>query len=317
MSSPQESNLVHQGLLYGSTEEFVANAAPLLRGAVERGDPALVVGQPPRLDALRQQLDGHASEIDFHDAREWYRVPAWTLAAYHQYVARRGADRRVWMVGEPVWSDDPADPEGSADRTTEWHRYESIVNVALAGRAASLLCAYDAKTVPAAVLASARQTHPELTAAGGAQRSAEFLTPAEFTGLNRTRPRPAPADATVLAFALPQLAEVRRTASAWATTAGLPDERARELLIAIHEVVSNAVEHGGGHGVAKLWSTPGDVICEVTSPAPMKDPFPGYLPPDARQERGRGLWMARQICSRVDVHSEPEGTRVQLTLARD
>lgn len=301
--------LHHEALVYASAAEFLDRAVPFLRAAVESGERALAVSAPGRLELLANALDGRASDVDFVDAGAWYQVPAWTISAYHEYVHRHDG-RPVRIVGEPVWSD------RTEDQVVEWHRYESILNVALAGSNASILCAYDAQTLAPEIIDAVGQTHPSLCQRAGIVRSAGYLQPLEYTTTYQVGMAPRPAGALVIGFTLDDLAMVRRTAAGWGAAEGLTEHGVQELLIAVHEVVSNAVEHGGGRGVARFWATPEDVICEVTSPRRIEIPFPGYLPPDPRQERGRGLWMARQICSRVDIGSGEAGARIRLTLSR-
>jgi anti-sigma regulatory factor (Ser/Thr protein kinase) len=307
---PRRDLLLHEALVYSSDEEFLAGAVPFLLAAVETGERAFAATTPDRIALLETALAGNASEIEFVDANEWFRVPAWSLGAYHRYLHGHDASKRVWLLGEPPWSG------RTLDQTLELQRCDSILNIAFAGTAASILCVYDSRVVSPAILASARQTHPALTRGDSSVRSPGYVPPAEFTARNRVQVAPAPTATLSLAFSMHELAAVRRATVSWARGERVSDHMVRELLIAVHEVVSNAVEHGGGTGMARFWTVASEVMCEVFSPGRFDHPFPGYLPPDTAQERGRGLWIARQICSRVDVESREDGTRVRLTLPR-
>ncbi len=45
---------------------------------------------------------------------------------------------------------------------------------------------------------------------------------------------------------------------------------------------------------------------------PIQAPFPGHLPPELDTERGRGLWLARQLCELLEVRTGPGGSVLRL-----
>jgi anti-sigma regulatory factor (Ser/Thr protein kinase) len=62
------------------------------------------------------------------------------------------------------------------------------------------------------------------------------------------------------------------------------------------------------------------MVCEVSDTgAGLRDPLAGHLPAGRSTARGRGLWLARQLCDLLEVHSDPAGTTVRLhrTLPND
>ena len=95
-------------------------------------------------------------------------------------------------------------------------------------------------------------------------------------------------------------------------SAGLPMERADELALAVHEVVVNALEHGGGRGELRIWEEDQALVCEVRDSGHIPDPMVGRRAPDWHDERGRGLWMANQLCDLVQVRSGDAGTTVRI-----
>lgn len=50
-----------------------------------------------------------------------------------------------------------------------------------------------------------------------------------------------------------QLAMLRRSVAKHAADAGLQDGRRQDFVLAVDEVVTNAVRHGGGHGRLEVW----------------------------------------------------------------
>src|SRR5438067_2252854 len=57
---------------------------------------------------------------------------------------------------------------------------------------------------------------------------------------------------------------VRATVAAHASEAGMPEGRVRNVVLAVHELVANAVRHGAGQGQVRLWVTGDGIRCEVT-----------------------------------------------------
>jgi anti-sigma regulatory factor (Ser/Thr protein kinase) len=98
-----------------------------------------------------------------------------------------------------------------------------------------------------------------------------------------------------------------------AAEAALPPERVAEAVLAAHEVAMNALTHGQGHGAVRIWRADSELVCEVEDHGPgLPDPRAGCRPPDTHRDRGRGLWITRQLCDRVDIESAPGGTLVRL-----
>jgi anti-sigma regulatory factor (Ser/Thr protein kinase) len=93
----------------------------------------------------------------------------------------------------------------------------------------------------------------------------------------------------------------------------LDDLSRSEFVLAVHEIATNAVRHGGGAGELRLWRMDSQFWCEIVDqgtgiPRGRLDgrrPKPGHI-------GGWGLWLARQICSTVEIETGRTGTRVRL-----
>jgi anti-sigma regulatory factor (Ser/Thr protein kinase) len=300
--------LDHQALIYSSLEEFLTCAVTFVRAGLDRGDAVLVA--TPHAAALADAL-GASSGVEIVDDVDWHRVPAWTIGLYARKVgraARRGG--RLRALTELRW-------HTTANRTlastspvpdAEWERYEALLNRALSELPVELCCAYNRAAVTEEVLAAALRTHPSTLDASGVRASHSYRDWVDFPQPPR---RPAPPDALRLEFGAAEIPAVRQATLRWARAAGLDEENAQEFLIAVYEIVSNAVEHGGGRGIAQLWSDGTHLLSEVWSARPIPDPLGGYRPPGTAQERGRGLWLARQICEQVTIYND-DGGIVQL-----
>jgi len=94
----------------------------------------------------------------------------------------------------------------------------------------------------------------------------------------------------------------------------LPERQLYLFVVAINEVTTNAVRHGGGKGRMYLWRDDHSLYCRVV------DEGPG-IPPDRLGHRrpapdtlgGRGLWLARQGCDTLDVETGDHGSVVTLS----
>ncbi|MEW9552151.1 anti-sigma factor RsbA family regulatory protein [Nonomuraea sp. NPDC050783] len=305
--------LVHHALLYGSDGEFLSATEPFCREGLAAGDRVLAVTTAANIGLLRAALGGDADRVEFAEAADWYDAPGRALAAYDRYVdAHRNGHGRMRVIGEAAWHG------RSAAEDAEWIRYESVLNAAFAGRPAWILCPYDERAVPGHIVADARRTHPELLTPGGdAEPSAAYVEPELFACEHDTLPLPPPPAHPLADFPFDgDLYFMRRAVRSALAPLGTSEERVGLLLLAVNEVVSNAVEHGGGHGRLVLWADGPVVVCDVTDPGQMKRLLPGYLPPPPMSARGHGLWVVRRLCELVQIRSGDQGTQIRLHMAR-
>jgi anti-sigma regulatory factor (Ser/Thr protein kinase) len=134
--------------------------------------------------------------------------------------------------------------------------------------------------------------------------------------------QPSELDGYSLVLAAPfdrgRVSAVRREVGAAALRCGLPAERADVFLVAVNEIMTNAVRHGGGSGELRLWQD-GDLVCEVHDRG---DGFAAstYLQrteaPNPSSTGGMGLWLARQTSDRLAIESTSAGTTVRVSAAR-
>lgn len=144
---------------------------------------------------------------------------------------------------------------------------------------------------------------------------------------SRTAGRPVhrPSRAEVhVTFGRGQLHDVRRLVAGLAHEAGLPRHRADELTVVVNELAANSIDHGGGHGTVRGWIEPDAVVLEVVDAGDLarrgRDRARTDVPPRADAERGRGLWIARQLADDLDIRpADPasgRGTIVRVAQAR-
>jgi len=131
-------------------------------------------------------------------------------------------------------------------------------------------------------------------------------------------PLPVRADAARLDedFAGDDLGRVRRTVFAGARRAGLTGDPLDDFVAAVHELVTNAVRHGGGRGRLALRRDGDTLVCNVSDDGPgFGDGVPAAAnPPSAQTPGGRGLWLARQLTDTLLITDGPSGATVSVTV---
>ena len=113
-------------------------------------------------------------------------------------------------------------------------------------------------------------------------------------------------------FAAEDLAELRALVYGWATREAMDAEPTEEIVLSVHELATNSVRHGGGVGMLRLWRTNEELVCEVQDAGRMPDAGAGSEQPGMAPAESRGLWIARQLCDRVQIRSDESGTQVRL-----
>jgi anti-sigma regulatory factor (Ser/Thr protein kinase) len=113
-----------------------------------------------------------------------------------------------------------------------------------------------------------------------------------------------------LAFDSGTLNALRAGVKVHACQAGLPEERAEDVVLAVHELAANAVSHGAGAGRLRIWKLAGALHCEVEDGEPLASGTPaGHSWPSLP---GHGLWLVRQIADRMRIRSGLRGTRATI-----
>jgi anti-sigma regulatory factor (Ser/Thr protein kinase) len=173
----------------------------------------------------------------------------------------------------------------------------------------------DTDSLPEAVLDEARRNHP-LLVEDGACRASEVCRDLDEIARPFDAPLPpAPPDAASFTLEEGMLGAFRRFITEGAEREGLAD-RTSSFALAVHELATNSLRHGGGGAEILLWSTARSVICEVRDAGHVGDPMVGRVRPDNDREGGWGVWMANQLCDLVQVRSVPNGTVMRVHMAK-
>jgi anti-sigma regulatory factor (Ser/Thr protein kinase) len=149
-------------------------------------------------------------------------------------------------------------------------------------------------------------------------------------------------------FGAASLSGLRGAVLECATAAGLTDDRAIDVMLAMHELAANVIRHGAGRGRLQMEVVPGALRCQVSdvgvagqasplgaaasravsggpvnSVAVSGGPVPGTrvsggADPDVMPatawpvEHGHGLWLVRRTADQVQVTTGPGGAVVSV-----
>ena len=302
----------HEALLYTGEDEFLDGTLHFIREGLARDEPMLVVLGAEKNERLGAELGDERERVLFADMGEVGANPARIIPAWQRFVSDRVADSRpIRGIGEPI------SPARRGPELIECQLHESLLNLAFAETPAfRLLCPYDTTALDGSVIDEALRSHPyvhkhEETGPSDRYRGLKAVAAPSDDPLAR-----APASAIELRFDRNSLGAVRTLVSEEALRAGIDEARAGDLVMAVNEIATNSVRHGGGEGVLRLWSGAEWLLCEVADRGRIDDPLVGRRPPTTEQRNGRGVWIANQVCELVQVRSFASGSVVRLHMRR-
>ncbi|WP_262284311.1 ATP-binding protein [Micromonospora sp. MA102] len=115
------------------------------------------------------------------------------------------------------------------------------------------------------------------------------------------------------AFTAASITELRHAVAAAVAAAGLTGEPAEDFVLAVHELATNAVRHGGGTGHLHLRRQGDLLLCDVV------DHGPGIGAPPIRQvpgdaAGGRGLWLADHLADSLSLRRRVDGLTATVTI---
>ena len=293
--------------MYAGEDGFLAGTVPFLRAGLEAGDATLVVVGARKIDALRSELGSDAGDIRFADMAEVGANPARIIPAWRDFADAHAAAPSLRGIGEPIWA------ERSPAELIECQRHESLLNLAFANAPSfRLLCPYDVDALGESVIHEAECSHPHLVEDDGEQGSGHYRG-LDAVAAPFEEPLPEPRTQPDRLFVrLATLSLARELVARHAVDAGLGDSRAEDLVIAVNELVSNSVRHGGGEGTLLVWREDATLLCEIRDGGLIRDPLAGRQAPGLDQIGGHGLWLANQLCDLVQVRSSDAGTVVRV-----
>ncbi|BCL13785.1 ATP-binding protein [Micromonospora sagamiensis] len=140
-----------------------------------------------------------------------------------------------------------------------------------------------------------------------------------MTNAERSTPRTVvPIERSLLiaeAFDQAQVTELRHSVTSCAHAAGLSGQRLDDFVLAVNELITNAVRHGGGRGWLRLWRQAESMLCEVSDHGQgiSAQRLHDRRRPAPETAGGWGLWLARELSDTMQVETGTAGTTVRIS----
>jgi len=293
----------HDLLIHDDDRELVDGTLAFVRQGLSSGGQVLVHSSEERVAMLHAALGSHP-RLEYGLDRDLYLTPMSTLFDYERAVAR-SQEADLWVTGTV-----PFGPDHSVHPA--WTRYESLVNEVLGRYPFHALCTYDTRALPAGTVAAARATHPCISNGVDRVDNPGYVTPADFlTDPRAAAPCPptSPPYASVTIHDAHDLRLARHLVAEVADAASVVDrDRIEGFVTAVHEVLANGLNHGRPPVRLGVWVDTAKVTCLIVDSGPgIANPLTGYRYPEAARDRGRGLWIARQLCDELIIRNSDGG----------
>jgi len=303
---PARHGFRHEVILHGDgAEGFVRQTMPLISRAIERDSPVLIAVAPDRIERLGEALGARRGRVAFVDIRQIGANPARIIPAWREFLERTGPSGGEPLgIGEPVWRG-----RSTAELDECW-RHEALLNVAFGGgRPWRLLCPYDVDGLEDHVIEAAHICHPLIAGEQGCGVSSRYRR--NVRPFDGTLEEPT-GEVGELSFGEAELGLLRRRLTSWARLEGLPSADVEDLVLAVDEIATNSIRHGGGRGQLRMWRVGGSLLCEIRDAGQMRDPLLGRARPNDAAVCGRGMWIVNQLCDLVQIRSSPAGSQIRL-----
>ncbi|GAA0453011.1 hypothetical protein Aca07nite_68020 [Actinoplanes capillaceus] len=322
VTGPLSARFVHEALIIENDRDLDMLAAELTRSAKLYDEVLVVAGERTRavLAGLAEDLpdavcwdapDGSCQRLGSADER------------FRRHLSDEyRAGRRAHVIAEPDLTRG-VDAGLRADRVAAYLEYEAIRNRTHALGAPTVTCVWDCRNHPATVIDRVRATHPYLVTPTGRTPSPDYLHPERYLADCQHVPMrtpPADVDHDVRVGEVAELSGLRGTMAGWATEYQFVAEEREDLVMAVVEVATNGLRHGGPPVRVRAWHRGGTLLVQCDDAGVRPIPVDaGYLRPDpvAAVAGGRGLWLARQLADVVTVRSQPGRTSVRLHFPRE
>lgn len=302
-SAVQGEGLLHEALMYRGRPELEDAVREFVRAGAAAGEPVLVAVPRANLKWLPAALGDDAANVRFEDMNEIGRNPACILPMIQEWLDQH--DRRARVISEPMW------PQRSYAETAECLRHEALLNHALQGSDATILCPYDAENLEALVLEGAELTHPQVRDAAGSRASERYEDPLRGSVSERW-PLGDPTEPMSEHSFAGDLRSLRRAIDADPSLKGVTRERREDVVFVVNEAATNAVRHGDGRCTARLWHDGRSVVSEVSFDTTVPDVLAGRVRPLSDAVDGRGLWLINQMCDLVELRTAATGTTLRM-----
>jgi anti-sigma regulatory factor (Ser/Thr protein kinase) len=300
----------HPVFFYSSPDEFLAGTVPFIEAALSADEPAAAAVPRHNLDSLRKALGASAERVMLIDMTDAGANPGRIIpGVLRSFVDAHKDHHRVHIIGEPIW------PGRSELEYPACVQHEALLNLAFNGRPVTKLCPYDAEGLSPQTIADARATHPLVIDSTGRHPSEQYDPGRILADYNQPL-APAPRTAIERVADKRTLDNARWFVTSYGRSAGLSGMQLIDLEIAVTELLTNSIQHGGGTGTFRVWTEGTLFVCEVSDVGHITDPLAGRMPKDESQGHGRGLVLVNQVVDLFLAHTSPRGTTIRIYFRR-
>ncbi|MEV1290930.1 ATP-binding protein [Pseudonocardia sp. NPDC049635] len=309
-AAPRPPGFAHALVHADDTAELVRRVAPVAAAADRDTGAQIALAVSPEAErALREELADCTGGVGrLTTLTRSARESGQTVAAW-----RARELRALSSSGRPVFVVAQHDPDLDGIDGGFWIELEAALNISLDGLAVTQLCVYPRIPLYGAVGDAALANHPLLLHAEQFAANPAFRSPAEvLAALPFAPPHLLGPPDIQLQYNTFELSRVRDAVEAAARACRFDQVRGEDMVQAVNEVATNAVEHGSPEAGLSIWTRPGELVCEVHDTGSLPLSLIGLTPPHPSRPRGRGTWIARQLCDSLHVWRADDGTRVRL-----
>ena len=305
--------VVHVAALYASDEQLRDLLLPYLDEGLRRHEAILAVISEDARRVLCDALGDAAARVQWGCSGVSYDRLGQVLEGFADYLARQHrAGVRTRVIGE-------FDSDSNPDRVSQYLRYESMANEVYVPYGYPVVCLWDQRRYSPEVLAHVRAVHPQLLDTSGPIPNSEYCLPIDYLTRDQRSPPVAPVDLDLLVHldSADDLGELRRRLRSWGASCGMGAPDTDDIVIAVDEIATNALEHGKPPACVRGWSTPDALFVQVDDQGRASIPATtGYQRPSTDARRGRGIWIARHLADVMTTHTGSTGTTVAMRFAR-
>ncbi|MFI6099861.1 anti-sigma factor RsbA family regulatory protein [Lentzea sp. NPDC051213] len=293
----------HPALFYSDEDSYIDGTVPFVVEGLANAEPVTVAVPSRNLVLLKEALSGFSHLVTFIDMADTGRNPGRIIPELRAFADRHRGPVRI--ISEPVWD------HRTAVEYPACALHEALVNYAFSGRDLSILCPYDTVNLSHDVLADAEKTHPVVIDASG-HRPSDHFHPARVVVAAHSLPLPAPVDAASTSAGAGAMAAVRAFAREQAVKFGLGADRVDDFALAVTELATNSVRHGGGESTVRVWTDNQSIVCQVNDNGHITDVLAGRTPVHANDPGGRGLLLVNRLADLVRTQTTSSGTAIQV-----
>lgn len=301
---------LHAAAVYESEQSLRAKGAPFLRAGLDRGDVILAMVPPSVEEVLRSALGSGGDRVQWQKPGLSHRRLGEVFEEFRGFLAARHA------AGESARLLTENDLDGGPDRLAAYLRFEAVSTEVFRPYGQPWVCLYDRRRHPDEMLAHVGEVHPEVMADGGwPLRSTSYIDPPVYLASHAgpLAPVPEPVELDIELTSAEELSALRHRLRTCAASEYMGPNDVDLMLVAVGEVVANALQHGRPPCRIRVWQSGWVVYVRVDDHGHgLGLATAGYRRPATPSTGGVGLWMARQLTDVVHTQASAAGTTVEL-----